>query len=79
MAADLLFRIAAGEAGLHWETPPGVLRVRGLVGGRAPQYGLTLRQQVLTWSRKTTVRELRGPVRQCADNLQSVGHEVTEQ
>lgn len=28
MAADLLFRIAAGEAGLHWETPPGILRVR---------------------------------------------------
>jgi DNA-binding LacI/PurR family transcriptional regulator len=28
MAADLLFRIAAGESGLHWETPAGVLRAR---------------------------------------------------
>jgi DNA-binding LacI/PurR family transcriptional regulator len=28
MAADLLFRIAAGESGLHWETPAGVLHVR---------------------------------------------------
>lgn len=28
MAADLLFRIAAGESGLHVETPPGLLRVR---------------------------------------------------
>jgi hypothetical protein len=28
MAADLLFRIAAGESGLHWETPAGQLRVR---------------------------------------------------
>jgi DNA-binding LacI/PurR family transcriptional regulator len=32
MAADLLFRIAAGEAGLHWETPPGILRARGSSG-----------------------------------------------
>jgi DNA-binding LacI/PurR family transcriptional regulator len=32
MAADLLFRIAAGESGLHWETPPGVLRVRETTG-----------------------------------------------
>jgi DNA-binding LacI/PurR family transcriptional regulator len=32
MAADLLFRIAAGESGLHWETPPGVLRVRDSSG-----------------------------------------------
>ena len=32
MAADLLFRIAAGESGLHWETPPGVLRVRDSTG-----------------------------------------------
>jgi DNA-binding LacI/PurR family transcriptional regulator len=28
MATDLLFRIVAGESGLHWETPSGVLRVR---------------------------------------------------
>jgi DNA-binding LacI/PurR family transcriptional regulator len=28
MATDLLFRIAAGESGLHRETPSGVLRVR---------------------------------------------------
>ena len=32
MAADLLFRIAAGESGLHWETPPGVLKVRDSSG-----------------------------------------------
>ncbi|MEU0094954.1 LacI family DNA-binding transcriptional regulator [Kribbella sp. NPDC006257] len=32
MAADLLFRIAAGESGLHWQTPPGVLRVRDSTG-----------------------------------------------
>jgi DNA-binding LacI/PurR family transcriptional regulator len=32
MAADLLFRIAAGESGLHWETPAGVLRVRETTG-----------------------------------------------
>jgi DNA-binding LacI/PurR family transcriptional regulator len=35
MAADLLFRIAAGESGLHWETPPGVLRIRGSSGAAA--------------------------------------------
>ncbi|GAA1590477.1 LacI family DNA-binding transcriptional regulator [Kribbella sancticallisti] len=35
MAADLLFRIAAGESGLHWETPPGVLRVRDSSGPAA--------------------------------------------
>jgi DNA-binding LacI/PurR family transcriptional regulator len=32
MAADLLFRIAAGESGLHWETPAGQLRVRDSSG-----------------------------------------------
>jgi DNA-binding LacI/PurR family transcriptional regulator len=35
MAADLLFRIASGESGLHWETPPGVLRVRDSSGPAA--------------------------------------------
>jgi DNA-binding LacI/PurR family transcriptional regulator len=29
MAADLLFRVAAGESGLHWETRAGVLQIRG--------------------------------------------------
>lgn len=29
MAADLLFQIAAGDPGLHRETPPGTLRIRG--------------------------------------------------
>jgi DNA-binding LacI/PurR family transcriptional regulator len=29
MAADLLFQIVAGDPGLHRETPPGTLRIRG--------------------------------------------------
>jgi DNA-binding LacI/PurR family transcriptional regulator len=37
MAADLLFRIAAGESGLHWETPSGVLRVRDSTAPVAPK------------------------------------------